>query len=389
MNLKRLASLCCAGMMVVLAGVMLIGCKSSQSTPAATSKSQEYTYTSQTFTMSYTSALSASNQLMLGMLRLEGTENAITAEQATTLLPVAQSLQGQVLKSDAERNAVLAYIEAHLTPAQSSAIVGMHLTQDDLQTWTRDNGQGAGFGPGQGGAGPQGTPGAVPGQGGAGSQGTPGARPGQGGVRPQGTPGAGPGQGGARSQGTPGARRSFGAATGGAGAVSGQSNILLNSLIRLLTQKAAGRRAINQTPTALQPTNVSTPTPLPTAGPTTTSTVTATATVTPTATRRAVSVSIQPPAPGAPLDFTKDDIEYAPSAPSAGDRKIQLTIRLKPKGGTPPFSLLLDGTTQVDGLTYTFDWHNCGVSEPHSVVVLSADGQKSKPVGFIYPYECR
>jgi hypothetical protein len=102
-----------------------------------------------------------------------------------------------------------------------------------------------------------------------------------------------------------------------------------------------------------------------------------------------VSVSTQPPASGAPLDFTKDDIEYAPSAPSSGDRKIQLTIRLKPKGGTPPFSLLLDGTTQVDGLTYTFDWHNCGVSEPHSVVVLSADGQKSKPVGFIYPYECR
>jgi hypothetical protein len=377
-------------MMVVLAGVMLIGCKSSQSTPTAASRGVGDTYTSQTFTMSYTSALNASNQLMLGMLRLEGTENAITAEQATTLLPVAQSLQGQVLKSDAERNAVLAYIEAHLTPAQSSAIANMHLTQDDLQTWTRDSGPGAGFGPGQGGAGPQGTPGAVPGQGG---------------VRPQGTPGAVPGQGGARPQGTPGARPSFGAAAGGAGAVSGQSNILLNALIRLLAQKSArgavppsGSRSISQTPIApqtaapsaqtLQPTNVLTTTPLQTARPTTASTVTATATLTPTTARRAMSTPTQSPASGALLDFTKDDIEYAPSAPRAGDRSIQLTIRLKPKGGTAPFSLLLDGDTRVDGLTYTFDWHKCGESEPHSVVVLSADGQKSKPVEFIYPYTC-
>jgi hypothetical protein len=379
MKQKRISRFC-AGLILALAVLALVGCKGSQATPAAASRSLGTTYTSQVLDASYSGALNASSQLMLGMLRLEGTDNAITSEQATALLPVAQSLQGQVLKSDAERNAVLAYIEAHLTPAQSGAIANMHLTQDDLQTWTRDSGPGAGFGPGQGGAGPQGTPGAVPGQSGAGLQGTPGARPGQGGVRPQGTPGA---------------RRSFGAAAGGAGAVSGQSNILLNALIRLLAQKSgvatssSGSRTINQTPTAPQPTNVSTPTPLPTAGPTTTSTVTTTATLTPTATRRAVSVSTQPPASGAPLDFTQDNIEYAPSAPRTGDRKIQLTIRLKLKGGTPPFSLLLDGATQVDGLTYTFDWHNCGESEPHSVVVLSADGQKSKPVEFIYPYECR
>jgi len=181
--------------------------------------------------------------------------------------------------------------------------------------------------------------------------------------------------------------------------------MLLNALIRLLAQKAAGSaapssgsRSINRTPIApqtavptaqtLQPTIVLTTTPSPTTQPTTTSTVTATATLTPTAARRATPVFIQPAAPGAPLDFTMDDIEYAPSAPRAGDRKIQLTIRLKPKGGTAPFSLLLDGDTRVDGLTYTFDWHKCGESEPHSVVVLSADGQKSKPVEFIYPYTC-
>jgi len=187
--------------------------------------------------------------------------------------------------------------------------------------------------------------------------------------------------------------------------VSGQNNMLLNALIRLLAQKSAGgavppsgSRTINQTPIAPQtaapsaqtpqPTNLLTTTPLQAARPTITSTVTATATLTPTTARRTTSVTTQPSASGAPLDFTKDNIEYAPSAPRTGDRKIQLTIRLKPKGGTSPFSLLLDGTTRVDGLTYTFDWHKCGESEPHSVVILSADGQKSEPVEFIYPYEC-
>jgi hypothetical protein len=210
---------------LALAGAMLAGCKSNPSTPAAASKSAGDTYTSKALTTSHTGALNASNQLMLGMLRLEGTEQAITSEQAKTLHPVAQSLQGQALKSDAERNAVLAHVEAQLTPVQLSAIANMRLTQDDLVAWTRDNGQGARVGPGQGGPVPQGTPG---------------AGPGQGGVRPQGTPGAMPGQGGSRLQGTPGAPPSFGAATGGAGAGVGQSNVLLNALIRLLASKSAG-----------------------------------------------------------------------------------------------------------------------------------------------------
>jgi hypothetical protein len=214
-----------------LAVVMLVGCKStSQATPTAASKSTGSAYTSKIFTTSYTGALDASSQLMLGMLKLEGTDNAVTAKQADAMMRVMQSLQGQVLKSDAERNAVWANIEAQLTPAQSSAIANLHLTQDDLQTWTRDNGQAMGAAPQgmPGGAGPQGTPGAGPGQGGTRPQGTPGARTGQGGAGPQGTPGAGSGQGGTRPQG----------AAGGTGAGTGQSNVLLGALIRLLTQRS-------------------------------------------------------------------------------------------------------------------------------------------------------
>jgi len=98
---------------------------------------------------------------MLEILRLEGTDNAITSEQAKTLLPLLQSLQGQA-KADAERNAVWANIEKQLTSVQLSAIVNMQLTQNDLQTWTQNNNQGPGAGPMPGGPAPQGKPGAGP-----------------------------------------------------------------------------------------------------------------------------------------------------------------------------------------------------------------------------------
>ena len=113
---------------------------------------------------------------------------------------------------------------------------------------------------------------------------------------------------------------------------------------------------------------------------------TPTATSTPTATAKPAVVATQVPAQGAPLDFTADDIEYGPSAPRKSDNKVQLTITLHPKGGVPPFKFNLDGVTEVNGLTYTFDWHNCNQSEPHTIILMSADGQKAK-VGFIYPYD--
>jgi hypothetical protein len=230
--------------LVCLAAVALVGCKSSGQATTAAGQGAGGVYTSKTLTTSYTGALDASSQLMLGMLKLEGTDNAITAEQAQSMLRVMQSLQGQALKADAERNAVWANVENQLTPAQLSAVANMQLTQNDLQTWTQNN-QGPGAGPMPDGPAPQGTPGAGPAQGGPAPsgprpQGTPGAGPGQGGPRPQGTPGATPGQGGSRPQGTPGVPPASGGAAGGVGAGSGQSNVLLNAVIRLLASKLAG-----------------------------------------------------------------------------------------------------------------------------------------------------
>ena len=259
MKQKRIARCGYAGLILALVAV-LVGCKSSPPATAVSKSGIGSTYTSQTLTTSYPGALNASNQLMLGTLRLEGTESAVTPEQAAALLPVAQALPDQVLQSDAERDAALAYIEAHLTPAQLAAIASMHLTQDELAAWTRDNDRGAGTGPGQGSAGARGTPGAPAAPGGAfsGGRGTPpamGTRQGQFG---RGTPQA---RGAARGTGS-------GAATG-----TGQDMILLNSLIRLLAQKSAGSAAPspeNRTSTRIPvPTSASNPTATP--GPASTS----------------------------------------------------------------------------------------------------------------------
>jgi hypothetical protein len=247
-----------AGLILVLAGVMLAGCKGGQTTPVAANNSLGNTYTSQTLTMSYPGALNAASQLMLGTLRLEGADNAITAEQAALLLPVVEALPGRVLQSDAERNAAWAYIEAHLTPAQTSAIAGMHLTQDDLSAWTRESGRGAGFAPVPSGAGPQATPGAPPSSGSA----FPGGR------------GTSPAIGTRSAQfgrGTPQAGGASRATFGGVGAGSGQDTLLLNALIRLLAQKSAGSaappvssRTPNRTPA---PRSLPSPTPVPTSLP--------------------------------------------------------------------------------------------------------------------------
>jgi len=220
-----------AALISILAGVMLAGCKGNQSTPVATGNGGiGSTYASPTLTTSYPGALNAASQLMLGTLRLEGTENTVTPEQAAALLPVAQALQGRVLQSDAERNAALAYIEAHLTPAQLAAIASMHLTQDDLAAWTPGNDRGPGTGPGQGGAGARGTPGAPAGSGGAFPSG-------------RGTPPAMGTRQGQFGRGTPQARSVARGTGSGAVTGTGQDMILLNSLIRLLAQKAAGSAA--------------------------------------------------------------------------------------------------------------------------------------------------
>jgi hypothetical protein len=111
-------------------------------------------YTSAVLDVSYEEALPASSQLVLGIFRLEGMENVVTPEQAQTLLPLWQAIQGGTLQSDAETNAVLKQIEGALTAEQLAAIAALQLTFEDMGTWMQE--QGVNFGGPQGVGGGQG-----------------------------------------------------------------------------------------------------------------------------------------------------------------------------------------------------------------------------------------
>jgi len=88
----------------------------------------------------YPNALPADSQLALGTLLLEETENAVTPEQAKTLLPLWQAIQGGTLQGESETNAALKQIEAKMTSEQLAAIAAMQLTVEDLETWTQEQG---------------------------------------------------------------------------------------------------------------------------------------------------------------------------------------------------------------------------------------------------------
>ena len=83
-------------------------------------------------------ALSVRNQLAYGTLRLEGTADAVTADQAAKLLPLWQALQALDASSTTateETAAVQAQILSAMTPAQVSAIAAMRLTNATLQAY--------------------------------------------------------------------------------------------------------------------------------------------------------------------------------------------------------------------------------------------------------------
>jgi hypothetical protein len=111
-------------------------------------------YTSAALDTSFEGALPASSQLAVGIFRLQGTENAVTPEQAKALLPLWQAIQGGSLQSDAETNAVLKQIEGAMTAEQLSAIAALQFTFEDMGLWMQE--QGRTFGPPAGGEGSQG-----------------------------------------------------------------------------------------------------------------------------------------------------------------------------------------------------------------------------------------
>ncbi len=130
---------------LVLVAAVLSACGGTQATPTAETVSTGYT--SDVLDTDYEGALDAGGQLALGTIQLEDTEHAVTPEQAKTLLPLWQALQGGVTVQ-VEMEAVLRQIEGTMTAGQLEAITAMQLTQEDIRTWMEQ--QGLNMGGGQG-----------------------------------------------------------------------------------------------------------------------------------------------------------------------------------------------------------------------------------------------
>lgn len=91
----------------------------------------------------YTDAASLRNQLAYGTLKLEGTEQAITPEQAKILLPLWQAivaLSGNETTAEEELTAVQNQITQALRPAQLEAIAVSQITNTDLNTFYAEHG---------------------------------------------------------------------------------------------------------------------------------------------------------------------------------------------------------------------------------------------------------
>ena len=88
----------------------------------------------------YEGALPPTNQLIIGIFRLEETDNAVNSAQAATMLPLWLALQSGAIQNQTERQAVLRQIEGALSEAQLEAIGSMQLTFADMNDWAQANG---------------------------------------------------------------------------------------------------------------------------------------------------------------------------------------------------------------------------------------------------------
>jgi hypothetical protein len=142
-------------LLTLVALIALSACSSAPAAPVASTTAQD-TYTSSALDTSYEGALAVRNQLALGTLQLDGTPNAITADQAKTLLTLWQALRATTqsgTSAQAEVNALLTQIEGALTAKQLAAIKDLKLTQTAFQQWAAANGITMGAGGGQPGSG--------------------------------------------------------------------------------------------------------------------------------------------------------------------------------------------------------------------------------------------
>lgn len=126
-------------LLTLLAAFFIYACApAAEVTPAApTSIAGEY------LTTEFADAASLRNQLAFGTIKLEGTTNAVTPEQAKTLIPLWQAiiaLSGDETTATEELTAVQDQITAAMTTEQLQAIAAMQLTNANLSAFYAEYG---------------------------------------------------------------------------------------------------------------------------------------------------------------------------------------------------------------------------------------------------------
>jgi len=95
-------------------------------------------------------ALPVQTQIIIGTFKLEGTDLAVTAEQAAELLPLWR-VYSDLISSDSaapeEIDALIEQIQETMTPEQMKAIADMKLTQENVFVTMQEQGIDMGGGP--------------------------------------------------------------------------------------------------------------------------------------------------------------------------------------------------------------------------------------------------
>lgn len=128
--------------LTILAGLVLVACSSSNGSNSTQNGDPG------------TGPLSSPLDLLVGTFRLEGTDNAVTAEQAAALIPLWQaysSLSASDTAAPQEIDALVQQIHEAMTAGQLTAIEDMKLTGQDMFALMQEQGLANGFtGRGQG-----------------------------------------------------------------------------------------------------------------------------------------------------------------------------------------------------------------------------------------------
>jgi len=110
--------------------LILTACGASSNTPQAGPANQDRT-------------LPVTTQLIVGTFKLDGTEQAVSADQAKELLPlwqVYQDLSASETAAQEEIDALVEQIQETMTAEQTQAITDMNLTQQDVMSVMQDQG---------------------------------------------------------------------------------------------------------------------------------------------------------------------------------------------------------------------------------------------------------